>query len=288
MSATAVKKIREEGTAGNDGRAEVEWFVFDADNYDDAKTALLAAADATFDGLGLHSVNIVRVAEGSDLGTIWECTVYYGRHGGTTPQEGSIYTFEVRGGTQHVKHSRKTMARYGRWESGSPGAAPNHRGAIGVKGDEIEGVDIVVPVFSWSETHYKSEAFVDAAYLAVVKAVCGSMNHALWRTYPAGEVLFMGVTGRRQQVPGAKWELTYNFAQSDNVANLNIGKEGVIPADGDLVVSAKAGWDYLWVEFGAGVDTDSVPGTPVPVQRPIYAHVERVYRQADFATLGID
>jgi hypothetical protein len=272
---TAVPKIREESTSGTEGRGEIEFLVFDADDLAAAKAAVLAVAPTTYDDLPLHSVNCVRAAEETHLGTIWDATVYYGRWSGSTPQEGSIYTFEIRGGTQHITHSLETVWRGGADDS----SAPDHKGAIGVRGDEIEGVDIVVPISSWSETHYKAVSQVTPAYHAILNGLVGRTNNSDWREYAQGEVLFMGVTGRRPQIPGAKWELTYHFAYSQNAEDLVVG---------DIVIPEKRGWDYLWVSYGGDVDSDSVPGKPSLVQRPRYAYIERTYREGNFTALGID
>src|SRR5262245_33962270 len=59
-------------------------------------------------------------------------------------------SFDTTGGTLNIKASRQTVASY----PTNP-AAPNHGGAIGVKGNkEVEGVDIVVPALKLT-VHFK-------------------------------------------------------------------------------------------------------------------------------------
>jgi len=48
--------------------------------------------------------------------------------------------------------------------SRASGAAPNFGGAVGVTHDSVEGVDITIPVYSFSETHFLDAAFVTPAY----------------------------------------------------------------------------------------------------------------------------
>jgi len=74
------------------------------------------------------------------------------------PKE-STYTFDTGGGTQHITQSFKTKGSYP-----APGfAAPDFRGAIGVTHEDVEGVDITVPVYNFSETHYIDDALVEDA-----------------------------------------------------------------------------------------------------------------------------
>lgn len=272
--ATVVQRERESSTSGVDGRGELEFYVIGADTLEEAKDALLDTAPETYDGLDLHSVQCDRVAGHTPFGTIWEATVYYGRNFGVFPQEEPVFTFETGGGTQHITHSKQTV-----WRGGVNGdSAPDQKGAIGVNGDNIDGVDIVVPQYRWSETHYKDEgAEVNAAYRRTLFDLTGKTNSEAWRGYKAGEVLFLGATGRRVQTPDGKWELTYHFAASPNAENLVIG---------DIAIPEKAGWDYLWVMFGSYVDT-SDPDRPELVKRPRYAYVERVYDSGKMQRLKI-
>ena len=50
-----------------------------------------------------------------------------------------------------------------------------------------------------------------------------------------------------------------------------------------ITVSAKKGWEYLWVKYSETEDT----AAKSLVQRPVAAYVEKVYEQADFGGLGI-
>ena len=88
----------------------------------------------------------------------------------------------------HITQSLGTVRRYAR-----PGAvAGNFMGAIGVTADSVEGVDITVPVYSFSEVHYKNRAFVDDNYKATLFELTGTVNNRNFRKYAAGELLYGG------------------------------------------------------------------------------------------------
>jgi hypothetical protein len=54
--------------------------------------------------------------------------------------------------------------------------APNFQGAIGATADGVEGTDIVVPVYQFSETHYLPATFVTPAYKATVFWLTGKVS----------------------------------------------------------------------------------------------------------------
>lgn len=194
---------------------------------------------------------------------IWECVV---------PYEGVVndsqYTFETGGGTVHMTQSLSTVNRYA-----APGeTAPDFGGAIGVNGDSITGTDITVPVFNFTETHRIPAATVNGAYKLALFNCTGKTNDSTFKGFAAGEVLFLGASGSKRGLE--EWEIAFKFAASPNVTGMTLGA---------ITGITKAGWDYLWVRF-----RDEADGTAKTlVKRPIAAYVERVYRSANFSTLGI-
>ena len=86
-------------------------------------------------------------------------------------------------------------------------------------------------------------------------------------------MLFLGASGTKTGIDD--WEIAFKFAASPNVSSLSIG--------GGITVSAKKGWEYLWVRFADAEDTSA----NALVKRPIAAYVERVYESADFTLLGL-
>lgn len=211
---------------------------------------------------------------------VWDVTVRYGRlegEAGAAPESGSppaapgdplgpSYSFETSGGTQHITQSLQTIARHGK-----PGKnAPDLKGAIGFNNDSVEGTDITVPVFRFSETYSIPAPLVTHAYKLTLFQLTGRTNAAAFKGFAAGEVLFLGASGSRRSLE--KWEITYQFAASSNALNLQVG---------DIAGIDKKGWEYLWVRYG------DVEDQKVLVKQPESVYVERVYEPGNFALLGI-
>jgi len=200
---------------------------------------------------------------------LWDGFVTYERFNWTPPEtEQSTFSFDTGGGTQHITQSISTIAKY------PVDTAPDCKGAIGVgqSGDSlvVEGVDIVVPVYNWSETHYLANATVTAAYKQTLFGLTGKVNDDTFKGFAAGEVLFLGASGSQR---GAEdWEVSFRFAASKNKTGLTIGA---------ITNIAKAGWEYLWVRYKNSTDKD------MPVQIPAAVYIEQVYEPADFSGLGI-
>lgn len=262
--------------------AELLYLVQGTASEADAMAAVLAAAPATYD-FGSGSVSLPRQppelepihvdTSGSGDG-MWEARVRYQDNGQTSsppPQEDeNTFSFDTTGGTQKITQSLNTIASYA-----ASGTAPNFQGAIGFDGEKVEGCEITVPVFKFSETHYKAPSFVDQAYKLKVMEVTGTVNGGAFRGFSVGEVLFLGAAGaRRGRSAGDLWEITFHFAASKNRTGLTVG-----PITG----IAKKGWEYLWVLYEDGVDA-TAKGR---VRTPKGAYVEQVYRAGDFSWLSI-
>lgn len=228
----------------------------------EAKAALVATAPLSYDGLFRQSAHIERIAEQS-----WEGSVRYGKR---EPMEtgDSSYQFDTGGGTQHITQSLQTVGRYA-----PPGkTAPDFQGAIGATHDSVEGVDVTVPIYNFSETHYVAAESVTGPYKAALFYLTGKVNRSAFRNFAAGEVLFLGASGSKRG--DEDWEITFRFAASPNVEGLSLG-----PISG----INKKGWEYLWVRYADDEDT----AAKTLVKKPVAAYVERVYEDGDFAGLGI-
>lgn len=227
-----------------------------------AKAALAAATPVLYDGLVRQSLHIERLSE-----DIWEGSVRYGQL--QSPEIGdSVYQFETGGGTQHITQSLQTVGRYA-----PPGKiAPDFHGAIGVTHDNVEGVDITVPVYNFSETHYIASGLVTPGYRATLFFLTGKVNGAAFRGFAAGEVLFLGASGSKRGQDD--WEITFRFAASPNITGLQVG---------NITGINKKGWEYLWVRYADDEDA----AAKVLVKKPIAAYVEQVYQYGDFSGLGI-
>ncbi len=76
------------------------------------------------------------------------------------PVSETTFSFETGGGSQHIVQSIANIARY----PAAGGTAPDFRGAIGVTADSVEGVDIQVPIYTFSESHIILNELVTQAY----------------------------------------------------------------------------------------------------------------------------
>lgn len=254
-------------TTGQQPSVELRYVIRGTNSDVEARTALLAASPATYDpwggGLLFLPRDTVTVQPIGDL--LWEGIVRYG----LVPQTAeSVFTFDTGGGTQHVTHSLATVSRYA-----PPGkTAPDFKGAIGVTADSVEGVDIAVPVYHFSETHYLADTTVTPEYKATLFSLTGNVNNAAFKGFAAGEVLFLGAAGSKRG--SGDWEITYRFAASPNVTNLTIG---------DITGINKKGWEYLWVRYSDSEDAVA----KALVKRPVAVYIEQVYPYGDLNGLGI-
>jgi hypothetical protein len=181
----------------------------------------------------------------------------------------SSFQFDTGGGSTHITHSKQTLNTY------SAGTAPDFEGAINVSENAVEGTEITVPVYQFSETHWLDDAVVDGAYKAALFHATGKVNNAAFRGFEAGEVLFLGASGSKRG--RGDWEITFRFAASPNVVtadNLMIGPLGPVE---------KKGWDYLWVRYQETEDATA----EMVVRTPIAVYIEQVYDEVDFETIGI-
>jgi hypothetical protein len=177
------------------------------------------------------------------------------------------YEFDTSGGTQRLATSLATLQRVA-----LPGyEAPNYLGAINVSEDRVEGVDITVPVFNFSETKYVKALDVTPAFKYNIFQLTGRVNNATFKGYAKGEVLFLGASGTKRG--RERWAITYKFAASPNVVNEPLGSGG-------LTVT-KEGWEHLWVRFEDDVNSHRL------VKIPVAYYVERVYPYGNLSGLGI-
>jgi hypothetical protein len=177
------------------------------------------------------------------------------------------YEFDTSGGTQHITQSLPTTESY--VEDGAP-AAPDYEGAINVQEENVNGVDIVIPVFKWSENHEIPIWCVTPRYKKILFELTGSVNSEAFRGFAPQEVLFEGVSGSIKK--GENWDLNYKFAASPRVINRKIG---------NITVNVKEGWDYLWVRYQSAVDAGAL------IKKPVAVYVEHVYPYKDFSLLGL-
>ena len=235
-----------------------------------AKTMLLAYTASTYDGLVRDSnvtLEPVWVDENAGDGE-WACEVRYSPAPLLASQMAEpSYSFDTTGGTKHITQALATAKH-----APAGKTAPDFKGAINVTKDAVEGVDIVWPVFAWSETHYIEDRQVTDPYKRTLFDLTGRINNALFRGCKQGECLFLGARGAERG--GEPWEMNFSFAAKPNRENISLG---------DIAPFAAWGWHYVWVRYEDKDDT----AAKVLVKTPLAAYVAAVYELGDFSALGI-
>ncbi|MBI9017378.1 MAG: hypothetical protein JEZ07_08980 [Phycisphaerae bacterium] len=225
----------------------------------DAISTLAGNAPTVFSFMQRKSYSVKPISN-----TIWEGRADYGAN---APDTSTFTTsFDTTGGTQHITQSLENLGNY----APAGKTAPDFMGAIGVTKNSVQGVDVPVPVFKWQETHYITNANDNAL---VYRNLTGCTNDAAFRGFAAGEVRFLGASGEYDGA-SSKWRVTFKFESGVHITNLAVG---------DITVTAKPAWAYLWVRHGTAEDN----AANTLVQRPMSAHVELVSPDADFSSLGI-
>lgn len=245
--------------------AEWPYMVFGEATEAQALAAVLAAAPATFEGLRRDKVKFQeQLAEEA-------CKIlvtYKGTDGTLQQNEGTPFSFDTSGGTQTITQSLQTIGKY------PAETAPDLGGAINYDDEQVNGVEIVQKVLNFTETGFFAAGTITTNFRKKLASMTGKTNSASWRGYDAGELLFRGVTGSgKTHLP---CELTFSFSYSENRSNFTVG---------DITVSNKKGWEYMWVRYGKKIDTST--GKPFLVKRPIAVYVEKLFEEVSFTELGI-
>jgi len=189
-------------------------------------------------------------------------------------------SFDTGGGTSHVTQATGSPAET-RYPASGNNAAPDQKGAIGVDASSVQGVDIVIPALTWTETYDVPSVYVSSAYIVNLSKVTGTVNNAAFRGFPAGEVLFLGASGSQdwdEKKGDGPWTLSFKFVQSPNA-----GPGESIPAltIGSIGNITKKGHEYLWVRYEDNVANESL------IKEPRFVYVNKVYREENFSQLGI-
>lgn len=244
---------------------EIHYLVKGTDSELLAIQTVRAAAPTTWNDLERGEVTVELLP---DTTSFWAATVKYQAPAAELEVGESSYSFDTGGGTQHITQARSHVASY----APAGKTAPDFKGAIGVTSDSVEGVDITVPVYNFSETHILAAATVTNTYKGKLAALTGKTNNAAFKGFAIGECLFLSASGSKRGK--GDWEITFHFASSPNKTGLTVG---------DITGIAKKGWEYLWVRYEDAVDATA----KALVKRPLAVYIEKVYEDGNFADLGI-
>lgn len=270
MSATAVEQANSREVSGTSGR--IGYVVTGAATEGEARTAVLAAAPATFGGLYLREA---RATVSDDAAGTWIGDATYGTPGGAKVLSAGEVTisgtpggdFQVRrcsatlsgdlilaclmasgfGRTTHVTHGFELLGAYA-----PPGeTAPNFGGAINVSSQGVEGVDV------------PPGALNSAAVTFTVNGLVLALG--------VGECLFRGLSFQNRA--DGLWECAWDFSVMQGWTNLTI--------DTITGVTMPA-WSYLWTFYEE--KEDGVAKTLTRRAKAVYVH--RIYDAIVFSELG--
>lgn len=175
------------------------------------------------------------------------------------------WDFDTTGGSIHITNAKAEIARY------PEDTAPDQRGAIGVDGDQVNGIDITIPSMKLNVQFRHPLGVLTLAQAKFLHSITGTVNADSFLGFAPGEVLFLGARG----ADGTDAEVTvsYQFAMSANATGLSLGDIGGVDKDG---------WDYLWIKYRDTEQTTSNITRPVRV--PQFVYVDRVYERISLST----
>jgi hypothetical protein len=283
MSMTVVEAFGS-GTlsSGSNRRGEKKYIIFGVDlTSGDDETDIIGAvklqAPATFDGMALRGIQVEQVSN-----EIWTGTVEYSPSELLPPPEYGDYltSFSTMGQTENVQLALSQT----RTSLVTAQAAPDFGNNINVDGDGIpQGVDIVVPKFEWSETHYIANSVIPGvanAWLQLIHNATGKTNSGAFRNFAPNSVLFLGANGAKRPEQD-DWEVTFSFLAAPGVTLSLPAYEQDGTAD-DPVSVAKGGHEYIWFFNRRQEDTTAA----ATVTRAEAAYVATVYGSVAFTGAG--
>jgi hypothetical protein len=182
--------------------------------------------------------------------------------------------YQLSGETKHITQSLSTRGKTaaGLLINGGSGTITDS-GAIGVQKDSVAGADILIPVVTFSETHYFLRKDMTRALRTKWENLFAHISDAAFRGYPAGEVLFEGLQTTIKGSPDGVVPVTFQFRRRAHVVAEDIG--GIV-LDVD-------GWELVDMRYKDETNTTSKRTEKTPSK--VLLHT--VYKSADFADLGI-
>ena len=180
-------------------------------------------------------------------------------------------------GTERVLYSRETLNSY-------PGTATTYNNAIGVEGEgqnqTIGGAQSVFPVGRRSMSYVIPQASLTTTYEETIEDLVGKTNDDTFLGRAAGEVLFLGARGSTALLTSTartakvNARITFDFEVRKTIAQ-------PVTIAGVSVTDDIPPFSYVWVRYIKKKGANGI------VQEAEGVHVERLYDEGDFSTLGI-
>lgn len=196
-----------------------------------------------------------------------------GAGGGGLPEPVGVVisvSYNSTGATQHITS--------GYTETKSPETAVDMKKAIGVNGDAVDGVDVVVPIFEWTEDYEVPGRNIPLTYFCSAANLTGTINEKPFRGFAKGEVLFLGLSGNSTYNPNQSLQSEISATKLSFRFAAKVKKTVTV---GSLEITPVNGWDYVWVRYADAVDAG------VGLKEPVAVYSNRVYQYGDFAQLNL-
>ena len=173
---------------------------------------------------------------------------------------------------------------------------PDFKGAIGVDGDTVKGIERPMALFNWSETWTCPARYIvsqrpervvkeknaqnEMADLSLsrnplqnlVAEYTFTTNEKVFRGKPPGCVLLTSVKSSRMNLGSSSASLTFSFSFSPLRENFMVGP---------VKVRKKDGWDYMDVYYETEAAAKEI------VKKAKFVFIHRVFPRTDFRDLGI-
>lgn len=196
----------------------------------------------------------------------WMVEVPYGPRPNETGEW--TWSFDTTGGTVHITQAKEELRRY------PTATAPNQLGSIAVDGNEVKGVEIIIPAMKINVEYSHPLGVMTLARAKFLANITGTTNNDTFLSFAPGEVLFLGANGSDGTTADAK--VGYQFAMATNVTGQTIGS---------IAGVAKRGWEVAWIRYHDTITVADSKDQPTRVAKHVY--VDRVYEEiAMAAALG--
>ena len=151
--------------------------------------------------------------------------------------------------------------------------------AIGVDGENVNGVDVYRPSQSLKVTRHVKETNLQAE-LNTIQSMLNKVNVGGWKFYKQGEVLFIG--GNVRKTAPDDWLVEYNFLIARRQEGLT-----VTLLDGSEVTNLAINpWDYVWYRHISEVHDDGMGNKNV--KRGVESvHIAKVYEYGNFGNFNL-
>ena len=169
---------------------------------------------------------------------------------------------------------------------------PDLKGAIGVDGDSVNGVQKPISVFNWNETWIYPAEYIDGKrpsrvdkdlngdrvelsqqpLTKVIDENCFVTNEKIFRGKPPGCILLTGVRSGRMNMGASSVSVTFSFSYSPLRENFMVGNVPIVKKDG---------WDYMDIYYDTQSDNNEL------VRRAKFVYICRIFNRMNFLDLGL-